>query len=374
MLSDGMNKVQKQVERKSPRSITATKRPDAKSLVKKHLDKAIDHTSGNRQYRYAQRQLFYTVRPLVEPETEKELTYQNFTKIITEIEGGTDLPGIYRDSRGTAYHPHLRQEIPLGTMGVENYSRPYYYFNKILYIEKEGIITILKEAGWPERWDCALMSSKGYASRAAKDLIDNIAETSEPIQVFCAHDCDAAGTMIYQTLCEATKARPERKIEIINLGLDVNEALSMGLQREELKEPRDVRVADYVDHADKEWFSRYRIELNAMTTPQLIEWLDKKMVRQADEFKVVPPDHFVMSSLKNEVSGRLRTNLEAQAWEAFDGETKLANALDNLVGSQNAMQTMDYVTKFVFRDFRSQSWREAIHNMGETIVLPGIHP
>jgi hypothetical protein len=207
-------------------------------------------------------------------------------------------------------------------MDVERYSRPYYYFNKVLYIEKEGIITILKEAGWPERWDCVLMSSKGYASRAARDLIDLLAETSEPIQVFCVHDCDADGTMIYQVLCEATRARPERKIEIINLGLDVTEAEVMGLQVEKLKEGKKARpVADYCDSADKEFLASYRVELNAMTTPQLIEWLDNKMIRQANEFKVVPPEDVVMTSLKNEVRGKLRAELELQAWKAFDGET-----------------------------------------------------
>lgn len=259
--------------------------------------------------------------------------------------------------------------MPLGTIEVERYERPYYYFNKVLYIEKEGIITILKEAGWPERWDCALMSSKGYGSRAAKDLIDNIAETSEPVQVFCAHDCDAAGTMIYQTLYEATKARPERKIEIINLGLDRNEALIMGLQREKLpNEKPDIRVADYVDEADREFFSSYRIELNAMTTPQLIEWLDHKMIKYADEFKVVPPEHVIADSLRTEVKRRLRIKMEAQAWKAFGGEAKLESMLNAAINSAHVGNPMNSVETYVHKEDRSSSWRDAVNYLAASIV------
>ena len=43
-----------------------------------------------------------------------------------------------------------------------------------------------------ERHDCAVMSSKGFSTRAARDLIDKLVEHDEPVEVFCAHDADAA--------------------------------------------------------------------------------------------------------------------------------------------------------------------------------------
>jgi hypothetical protein len=65
--------------------------------------------------------------------------------------------------------------------------------------------------------------------------------------VFCVHDADAYGTMIYQTLQEATKARGARKIEIINLGLEPWEAVEMSLEVETIEEgKRHKAVADYV--------------------------------------------------------------------------------------------------------------------------------
>ena len=90
---------------------------------------------------------------------------------------------------------------------VEEYERPSWCFNKLLYIEKEGFTEGLKELQWAEKHDIAVMSSKGFSTRAARDLIDNLAKHDEPITVFCAHDADAAGSMIYQTLQEATKAQ-----------------------------------------------------------------------------------------------------------------------------------------------------------------------
>ena len=63
-------------------------------------------------------------------------------------------------------------------------------------------------------------------------LIDKLAEHDEPVTVFCVHDADAYGTMIHQTLQEATNARAARKIKIVNLGLDPWEAIAMGLEVE----------------------------------------------------------------------------------------------------------------------------------------------
>src|SRR4029077_17893624 len=93
-----------------------------------------------------------------------------------------------------------------------------------------------KDERWSEKHDCAIMSSKGFSTRAARDLIDKLAEHDEPVEVFCVHDADASGTMIFQTLQEATRARDARKIQIINLGLEPWEAGEMRLEVENAEE------------------------------------------------------------------------------------------------------------------------------------------
>ena len=192
---------------------------------------------------------------------------------------------MYRDPRGSLVHPHRDEVISLGTLMVEKYERPAWLFNKLLYIEKEGAHDSLKQDGWLEKHDCAVMSTKGFSTRAARDLIDKLAAHGEPIQVFCVHDADASGSMIYQTLQEATKARRARKIEIVNLGLEPWEAVEMGLNVEDLPEAKNRRpVADYIEEHDggedwAEWLQSHRVELNEMTPAQLIAWLDEKMER-----------------------------------------------------------------------------------------------
>ena len=53
--------------------------------------------------------------------------------------------------------------------------------------------------------------------------------------MFCATDADAYGSVIYQTLQEATKARGARKIKIVHLGLHPWEAIEAGLEIEEVE-------------------------------------------------------------------------------------------------------------------------------------------
>jgi hypothetical protein len=129
------------------------------------------------------------------------LTTANFDNIITdyELEHG-EIGGMYREPRGTLYHPHRNETITLGTLMVEEYERPIWTYNKLIYIEKEGWAEALKAARWGERHDCAFLSSKGFSTRAARDLVDKLAEHNEPVTIFCVHDAGAYGTMIHQNI------------------------------------------------------------------------------------------------------------------------------------------------------------------------------
>ena len=66
---------------------------------------------------------------------------------------------------------------------------PDYQYDKILYIEKEGFKPILDTVHLGQRYDMAIMTSKGYAVRAAKDILARA--TVKEITILCAHDCDA---------------------------------------------------------------------------------------------------------------------------------------------------------------------------------------
>lgn len=275
-----------------------------KDIIVNNLQNAIAKASGYGQYIFSQRQLYYAIRPYVMNALDKQPEYNYFCRVLTEYENEYgDIKGLYRDPRGTLYHPHLGEEIPLGTIAVNNYKRPKWTFNKILYCEKEGFFPILKDAKFPERFDCALLSSKGYASRAVKDLFDLLGETDEEILFFCIHDSDAPGTMIYQTLQEGTISRAGRKVRVINLGLDPWDALEMGLEVESFESKSRKAVANYVKDRDwksyddyEEWLQSNRVELNAMSTPVFLEWLEEK-IRQYDNGKVIPDSSTMYDTL-----------------------------------------------------------------------------
>ena len=200
-----MAKATKSAQRAAPKDKTIT----MTSVVRDNMEDAIAHVTGNgTTHHFNPSQLLYFLRPIVKTETGKTLTTNHFNAIMTDYENEYgDIPGMYHEPRGTLYHPHLHEYISLGTQMVEECERPIWTFNKLLYIEKEGFTPALVEMQWPERHDCAVFSSKGYTTRAVKDLTDKLAEHDEPVEVFTVHDADAFGTMIHQTFQEATKAR-----------------------------------------------------------------------------------------------------------------------------------------------------------------------
>ena len=284
-----------------------------KEIILHFLPAAVSKASGEGVYKFSQRQLYYAIRPYVITRMGKQPDYNYFCRVLTEYEAENgNIPAMYRDPRGVLYHPHLKEEIPLGTISVANYERPEWTFNKILYSEKEGFFTILKDAKFPERFDCALLTSKGYASRAVKDLFDFLGDTDEEILFFCIHDADAAGTKIYETLQDGTMARPGRRVRVVNLGLDPEEAMEMGLEVETAERSVSRRpVAGYLSDEWREWLQDKRVELNAMTSPQFLQWLEAKIAAHGVR-KVVPDNQVMRKTLQAEVNALTARQVQEQ--------------------------------------------------------------
>ncbi len=322
---ESIEKVMSKATRKLRSQIRKREQPSSqKDLILGNIEEAIRQASGEGKYRFSLRQLYYASRPFCLEAGHAELSYANFCTTITNYEATYgEIPLMYRDPRGTLYHPHERRSIPIGTIAVEEYARPDWTFNKILYCEKEGFTHLLQADGWPERNDCALLSSKGFASRAVRDVLDLLGDTDEELLFFCIHDADASGGLIYQALQDATTARAARRVKIVNLGLDPWEAVSMSLQIEEFKVKGNKRlptaryVKDYNDEAPPRssgeyrwdgWLQGRRVELNAMTSPQFISWLDSKM-EPYNKGKVVPPAHVLERQAEEAAEAAVRQQL-----------------------------------------------------------------
>lgn len=359
-VSDSVEKVANIGNRKAAKNEPA-KRSQI-DIIRANLWPEIDKISRGGKIRYTLRQLFYNVRPHIMTELNLQPDYNYFCSIVTTVEDetGADLPGILRDDRGVFIHPFDGQEIPLGTAAVENYRLPEYQFSKVLYIEKRGLFQLLKDEQIPQRYDLALMSTAGFANRAARDLIDLIGEAGEPVQFFCIHDADASGTLIYDKLVNETKARGARSVEVIDLGLHPREAVAMGLQVETFKSKgRRAVGADYLDF--EYWFQSNRVELDAMPPDVFIRWICGKL----DDYhagKLIPPADYLQDHVENELRDKLREHVEQRLREELKFsdlveerfKAELPDLLDQLARRDLVEETSDLLA-----DAPAQHWPDA---------------
>lgn len=358
-----------------------------KAVVLRYLRQAIAKASDNGRFPYSLRQLFYAERPFVLQHAENgELDYNHFARIITDYEAEYgDLRGMYRAPRGYLYHPHEGREIPLGTQDVDSYERPDWTFNKILYIEKEGFVRLLRATGWAERNDCALMTGQGFASRAVRDALDLLGDTGEELTFFCIHDADASGTLIYEKLQEGTKARAARKVRIINLGLEPWEAIESGLQIENFtrKGKGKLPVAGYVKDQRwsgrsgqryapdggywHDWLQEHRVELNAFSSGDFLRWLDDKMEEHGVESKVIPPEPVLRDQLVRSTHEAVRERLMREILAAANLEQQVADAMEKLEPEMEALPLVGGVREGLERR-AAQRWDAPVQQMARELA------
>lgn len=269
------------------------------------LPEAIDKATGNGTYPVSARSLYYQVRPLIQNYTNRYLDYSYFSqKLLTEyqaIYGPISL--LYYDPRGYLYEPHTHRAIPLGTIEVQDYEWPSWVFNKILYVEKKGLLPTLQAAQLAERYDMAIIAAEGFATEAARDLLSKAAHDRQ-YKIFVLHDADPAGYEIARTLSEETNRMPGYSVEVIDFGLRVEDALDMGLVPETFTREKALPLGLELTDVEKEFFTgrqqsrkswiAQRIELNAMTGPELIDYIELRLKQARATEKVLPPTEVVL--------------------------------------------------------------------------------
>lgn len=335
----------KAAERHGSRSYRAWYRPPRDVLkedVFEVMPAAVAAASGGGALPFKVRQLYYQVRPLLQDLTDKTLEYAYFTPaLVTEYEElHGPIPGLLYDARGTFTEPHTGKAVPLGTAEVSNYAVPDWTFDKILYIEKEGFAPVLEAAKFAERFDVGIMGGKGYATRAAKDLLARA--EAHGVTVLVAHDCDGDGRQIARTLAEGTRTRPSHSLNIIDIGLHASDAAVMGLAAERTR-------------------AGERVELNAMTSRQFIDFLEQRLDAHGLTEKVIPPD----ASLPELTAERYRKRIDAWVEDATRELLSMDQIkhliADQFEGKMGLSQSRRWITK-AFRNDPAQSWGHALDN------------
>lgn len=277
-----------------------------KEAVFEALPEALERATGGGRYPVSARTLYYQLRPLVQRLTEKALDYNYFSQqLLVEYQESFGPIGLlYYDPRGYLYEPHTSQAVPLGTREVETYDFPEWVFDKVLYIEKKGLWPVLKAAKLAERYDMAVVAAEGYATQAARVLFRR-ADQDREYRLFVLHDADPYGYNIARTLRQETRRMKGYSVDVVDIGLKLEEALEMGLESEEFTRQQDIPQAIKENLTDlerrwfigrqagrKSWVCR-RIELNAMSAPQLISYIERKLAQHGAAAKVLPPENVV---------------------------------------------------------------------------------
>jgi hypothetical protein len=324
---------------------------------------------------FSARDLYYATRPLCYQHygwsEDTELKYGYFSQtLLTEYqERRGPIEGLWRDPRGHLHEPHTGKVLSLGTLEVATYDFPPYTFDKVLYVEKEGEMPKLKAAELAERYDMAIVSGKGYPAEAVRTLFERAEEGD--YQLFVFHDADIDGYNIARVMREATRRMPGYSVEVVDIGLTVEDALEMSLDSEPFGRKKRLPWMLYRKLSDVavEYFTRRheRFELNAiLPNTRRIEYIEEKLAENGVRGKVIPPDD-KLGELAEEKYRDLSAGWVADAIEdlvsAEDLKKEIADEFAERFGLSEARQ---YIEDH-FEDDRAASWRDALEKKLEAI-------
>jgi hypothetical protein len=146
------------------------------------------------------------------------------------------------------------------------------------------------------------------------------------------HDADPHGYNIGRTLKEETARMPDHRIEVIDLGLRLEQALEMGLSTEEFtrkkKIPQGLTLTDlerdYFEgrHAGQQGWICRRVELNALSGPDLIAFTEDKLRQAGVRGKVIPHDADLRERLRTAMREITKDSVTREWQSRIDAEVE----------------------------------------------------
>jgi DNA topoisomerase VI subunit B len=319
------------------------------------------------------RQVMYKARPMIleltggrfyknsDSFTQRDLP--DFMAAYPELTQGWD---VLYDPRGNFLEPHSSNAVPLGTKRVREYLDgldPRNCYQYALFIEKEGFSSLFQQFRLQEKWDIALMSTKGMSNTASRQLIEGL--TGKGVTILVAHDFDRSGFSIFGTLKGNTRRyQYQTEPRVIDIGLRLSDVDAMALDYErqdydDKSDPRDKLREHGATDAEIEWLCQqsdrggwygHRVELNAMSSRQLIDWIERKF-EEVGVSKIIPDE----------------TTLEAQYIEAFEEKIrdKVMQVILSYYRGPSAVSPGSLAEKVsgIFVDDRYLSWVEAVDRL-----------
>jgi hypothetical protein len=131
-------------------------------------------------------------------------------------------------------------------------------------------------------------------------------------------------------------------------------------------------VAQYVlDREDgddwEDWLQTHRVELNAMTTPAFIAWLDRKMGEQGGG-KLIPPDTVITAELEGRLDDKVRTSVRERVLREAGYEDQVAAALEAI--KRPDVADLKAGIERLFEDDPERQWRDYIEAAVDDLSTP----
>jgi hypothetical protein len=175
-------------------------------------------------------------------------------------------------------------------------------YRGVLFVEKEGFDPLWRAVNLAERFDIAIKSTKGMSVTAARRLADELAGRFG-IPLFVLHDFDKAAFSIVGTLRrDGRRYRYKNDVQVIDLGLRLGDIA--GLERESHsdkgspeKRAKNLRLNGATDEEIK-ILMEARVELNAMKSEQLVEFVEGKFREHGITEKIVPDNETLAKTYK----------------------------------------------------------------------------
>ena len=343
------------------RSMTISYRVTVRDSAFDVMEAAYLKASANGTYPALARQIMYAARPEILRLTgESDLDSQYFSQVLIPEymkEHDCDDWNVAYDARGNFHEPHTDRKVPLGTIDVRGYLRditsfspgdeesdlddsdrlptcgPTNRYSAILFVEKEGFLPLFNTAEIAERFDVAIMSTKGLSVTAARELIDEICGEHD-IPLLVMHDFDKAGFSIVGTLQRDTPRYSfENDFKVVDIGLRFGDIRKYDLETETVsyraaahkvrsnlrKNGATKEEADFLcKNTGYRFGTGERVELNAFTSDQLIEWLESKLKKHGVK-KLVPEQDVLESAYRRALEiAIVRERLHEITEEAHD--------------------------------------------------------
>jgi hypothetical protein len=325
---------------------------------------------GHPERPYA-REAYYAARKGTS--AEEALTYFYFSqKLIPEYEVvHGEIDGLTSEPRSHLHEAHTdHDEHEIGTVFVEGFKPPDYYYDKVIFVEKHGIALGLLEQSLGRKYDAAVVASRGYGTVADRNLLEAFADAGYDIYVL--HDCDPDGYGILANLRFGNDRVGPIGTDVVDIGLNLEDAEAMGLIGEDATRQKAISDKVMAIISDEEaamftgtqrnrkvWDYR-RYELNEIPAAQRMPYVEQKLEEAGVGPKVVPPQEFADEDAAERVERDIESETEFAVDQIIDVHAIKGAMVARFKESYNLPDNLPDALRTRLKEREFSSWRRVL--------------